>query len=63
MDEQVVSRKRRWRKYLRFSMRGLIVLVLLTGGGLGWLIRGARIQREAVAALEKCGCAATYDWQ
>ncbi len=63
MDEQVVTRKKRWWRYLRLSMRGLIVLVLLTGGGLGWLIRAARIQREAVAALEKCGCAATYDWQ
>jgi len=63
MDEQVISRKRRWRKYLRFSMRGLIALVLLTGGGLGWLIRGARIQREAVAAIAKCGCSVTYDWQ
>ena len=56
MDEQVVSQNRRWWNYLRFSIRGLIVLVLFTGGGLGWLIRGARIQREAVAALEKCGC-------
>ena len=30
---------RHWRSYLRLSMRGLIVLVLVTGAGLGWLVR------------------------
>lgn len=35
-----------WRRYLRFSMRGLIVLVLVMGAGLGWFVRSARIQHE-----------------
>ena len=30
---------RPWRRFLRFSVRGLIVVVLLIGGGLGWLVR------------------------
>ena len=30
-----------WHRYLRFSMRGLLVAVLLIGGWLGWIIRGA----------------------
>ena len=38
-----------------FSVRGLIILVLVIGGGLGWLVRSARIQREAVAAITRAG--------
>ena len=38
------------RRFLRFSVRGMIVLVLLIGCWSGWLVRSARIQREAVAA-------------
>jgi hypothetical protein len=28
-----------------------MVLVLIIGGGLGWVIHRARVQREAVAAI------------
>ncbi len=59
--ERVVSP---WRRCLRFSVRGLIVLVLLIGAGLGWLVRSARIariQREAVAAIERAGGFVEYD--
>jgi hypothetical protein len=42
----------RW-SYLRFSVRGLIVFVLVIGAGMGWLVRSARIQCEAVAAIEQ----------
>ena len=44
-----------WRRFLRFSVRGMVVLVLLIGFRLGWLVRCARIQREAAAAIEKAG--------
>ena len=55
---------RPWRRYLRFSVRGLIVLVLVIGVWLGWIVRSARIQREAVAAIEKAGgIASYYDWE
>jgi len=54
---------RRWRKLLRFSLRGMIVLVLVIGGGLGWLVRSARIQHAAVAAVTGVGGSVMYDWQ
>ncbi len=50
-----------WRRYLRFSVRGLIVLVLLIGALLGCLVRSARAQREAVAAIVNAGGSVTYD--
>jgi len=43
-------------------MRGLIALVLVIGAGLGWIVRSARIQREAVAAIEEDGGGAYYHW-
>ncbi len=52
-----------WRRRLQFSIRVLIVVVLLIGGGLGWLVHGARTQREAVAAIVKAGGNVAYDWQ
>ena len=54
---------RPWRRYLRVSVRGLIVLVLVIGGGLGWMVRQAHIQREAVAAITKAGGYAHYNWE
>jgi hypothetical protein len=51
-----------WRKYVRFSVRGLIVVVLLTGGWLGWIVREAHFQRDAVAAIVKSGGIVVYDW-
>ena len=54
---------RPWRRYLRLSSRGLIVVVLIIGGCLGWLVRGARIQRDAVAAIERGGGHVEYDWE
>jgi hypothetical protein len=54
---------RRWRKLMRLSMRTLIVLVLLFGGGMGWLVRSARIQRAAAAAITTVGGSVKYDWE
>jgi hypothetical protein len=54
MDQQQTS-SRWWRRYARFSVRGLIVLVLLVGGGLGWMVRSARDQRGDVKAIEAAG--------
>ena len=53
----------RWQRFLRFSVRGLIVLVLVIGAGLGWLARAARVQREAVAAIKNAGGSVAYDWE
>jgi hypothetical protein len=52
---------RPWRRFLRFSVRGLIVLVLVIGVGLGWIVRSAYIQRDAVAAVKKAGGSVSYD--
>jgi internalin A len=60
------SNKRPWRRYLRLSLRGLIVLVLVVGGSLSWLVHLAHVQREAVAVIERAGPRAgggiMYDW-
>src|SRR5262249_16468945 len=53
----------RMRKLLRFSMRTMIVLVLVFGGGMGWLVRSARIQRTAAAAVTSVGGQVMYDWE
>jgi hypothetical protein len=52
---------RPWRKFLRFSVRGMIVLVLVVGVWLGWMVRGARIQREVVAAIQNAGGTVHYN--
>jgi hypothetical protein len=53
MPEQLSPKA--WRRRLRISVRGLIVLVLIIGAELGWIVQGARIQREAVAAIRRDG--------
>jgi hypothetical protein len=45
------------------SVRALMLVVLVVGGGLGWLTHRARVQREAVAAIEAAGGSVIYDWQ
>jgi hypothetical protein len=54
---------RTWRRYLRLSVRGQIVLVLVVGAGLGWVVRSARTQRRAVAAITSASGIVVYDWE
>ena len=52
------------RRWLQFSLRTLMVLMLVLGCGLGWLaskIIRAREQREAVKAIEELG--GRVDWK
>jgi hypothetical protein len=44
-----------WRHWLRFSVRGLLGLVLVIGSGLGWIVHQAHVQRDAVAANKNFG--------
>jgi Leucine-rich repeat (LRR) protein len=44
-------------------VRGLIVIVLVIGVGLGWVVRQAHVQRDAVAAILRAGGVVEYDWQ
>jgi internalin A len=53
--------RRPWWRFLRFSLRGLIVIVLIIGGSLGWMVQSARVQREAVAAIEEAGGIVQYE--
>ena len=48
-------------RLLRFSVRALIILVLMIGAWLGWFVRSARIQREAVAVITRAG-GVKYNW-
>jgi hypothetical protein len=51
------------RHWLRISIRSLVVLVLIVGVWLGWMVRAARIQREAVEANHMAGGKVSYDWE
>ena len=48
---------------VRFTVRWMMILVLIVAGGLGWLAYRARIQREAIAAIERGGGKAYFDWE
>jgi hypothetical protein len=48
------------KRFLRLSVRDLIVVVLVMGAWPGWLVRSAQIQREAVAAITRAGGSVRY---
>ena len=53
-----------WRKIrARVGLRTLMVTVLAAGGGLGWLVHRANVQRRAAAAIAKAGGSVYYDFQ
>ena len=57
------ARRWPWRRLVMGPIgRVLIVVVLVVGGGVGWFVRSARIQREAVAAVNKLGGGVSYNW-
>ncbi|QEH38975.1 hypothetical protein OJF2_75870 [Aquisphaera giovannonii] len=60
--EPPVSRRPWWQR-LRLSVRALMVLTLVIGGLIGWFIRCATIQREAVEAITAAGGSVRYDFQ
>jgi Leucine-rich repeat (LRR) protein len=45
------------------SLRVLMLLVLVIGGGQGWWSYRARVQRQAVAEIEAAGGRVLYDWR
>jgi internalin A len=50
-------------RYVRFSVRGLIVLVLAIGAWLGWIVNEAHVERDAVLAIKAAGGRLDYDWE
>jgi hypothetical protein len=61
MTETPPAPPARRRSRIRLSARGLTILVLVLGAGPGWVIRPARMQREAVTAIQRLGGNVTYD--
>ncbi len=59
ISPQFPPARRRW---FAVSLRGLMLLVLIVGGGLGWYINVVRVQRHAVAVIRKSGGRVTYEW-
>jgi Leucine Rich repeat len=59
MTAKPISHSRR--RHLRFSVRGLLVLVVIIAVWLGWIVRSAHVQRDAVAAIQKAGGYVSYD--
>lgn len=51
----------RWRRWLQFSIRGLMVLVLVLGCGIACIQYRARLGREAIAAIIGSGGFVTYE--
>src|SRR5689334_3901312 len=49
------------RRWLRFSLRSFMLLVLVVAVSLGWMIHKAREQMIAVAALKEMGCEFAFD--
>ncbi len=37
--------------------------MIAIGAGLGWVVREANVQRDAVAAITAAGGSVTYDWE
>ena len=60
MTTELITRPRR--RYLRFTLRGLLAFILVLGAWIGMIVRSARLQREAVTAIEKSGGTAHYNW-
>ena len=61
--EPTTTEARPRRRWLRLSVRGLMLLVLAVGGGIGWKANRASYQRRAVAAIKEGGGMVTYDFQ
>ena len=55
-------RHRRWYRP-RLGVRGLMVLVLIVGGGVGTWVHLGRVQRDAVAAISRTGGDVDYGWR
>ncbi len=49
------------RRWLRFSLRSLFLLIVVIAVSLGWTLYKVRQQGIAVAELKKMGCLVTYD--
>jgi hypothetical protein len=51
------------RPWLRISLRGLLVIVLIAGCSLGWMVRSAQVQRDTVRTIQRAGGSVWYEWE
>ena len=51
---------RRRRRFM-FSLRSMMIAVLVFGGWLGWFVRRVQVQQDAVAAVKNAGGSVVYD--
>ena len=51
------------RRGLRLSLRALMVIVLVVGGGIGWRANRARTQKRAVEAIKALNGTVLYDFE
>ena len=66
MPDHAEPVSRPWRRFLHFSLRGMIVLVIVVGVFLGWMVRVVRTthaQRDAVTAIKRVQGQVSYDWE
>ena len=63
MTEPVPAPTPPHRRWFRVSLRGLMLLVLLVGGGVGWKVSRERSKRQAIAAIRQVGGSILYDYQ
>ena len=53
----------RRRRRFTLSLRALMILVLIVGGGVGWKVNRARRQRLAIEAFQRIGASISFDYQ
>ena len=41
----------------------MMIFVLILGGGMGWMVHCAQVQRDALAAIKRSSHAVRYDWE
>ena len=64
MTDRASAASRPWRRFLRFSVRGMIVVVLVMGGWLGLLVaKCANPARGGGGDSEEARGFVTYDWE
>ena len=51
------------RRFPRFSLRTLLIVMLVLGAGFGWVVARALEQRAAVAWVREMGGSVEYDFE
>jgi internalin A len=63
MTDQPKLRSRHWNSLLRLMVQALGVLFVAIGGWSAWVLNSAKIQHDAVVAIENAGGSVGYGWE